>query len=66
MKPAHGHRVVIRVGRQPDVRHATAVDDFLKVILPEMPGLPGCGFLPPRISNRLIKKKKLRLDQFGF
>ena len=43
MQSADGNRMFVRIGRQPDVGHATAVDDLLQVVIPKMPGLAPLG-----------------------
>jgi len=43
VQSAHGDGVFVGIGRQPDVGHAAAVDDFLQVVIPEMTGLTRLG-----------------------
>ena len=58
MQPAHGHRVVIWVGRQPYVSHATAVDDFLQIVFPKVPGLPGLRVFTTKNIEQTHQKEK--------
>ena len=43
VQSAHGDGVFVGIGRQPNIGHATAVDDFLQVVIPKMSGLPRLG-----------------------